>query len=297
MNKSQVDIIQSAIKHFSEKGYFSTSVQEIADDCGMSKGSFYKYFDSKEELLIQIFEYYQDKMLQKAAKVNFDASFSPKKGLMEKIIVQIEDFLENKDFMTMLFKELPIHENQNIKLRIKRVKAVMMNWHKDCLMQAYGEKINPYIWDLVIMYQGTLQGYLFLIVSDHKAIPMEKVAEFIVDRFDNMTDHLLVSQPDPVLTFNMMREYVEFELPPAHGTSKEEQCHHLLDQMKVSVSDLPANERYRQEWLESIILLQKEMSESKPRWFLIHALLSLLEKNGQLKSRILDFKKLIDATH
>ncbi|WP_018130137.1 TetR/AcrR family transcriptional regulator [Effusibacillus pohliae] len=48
------EIAQAAIKLFKQKGYHATSVQDIADEVGLQKGSLYHYISSKEELLMKI---------------------------------------------------------------------------------------------------------------------------------------------------------------------------------------------------------------------------------------------------
>ena len=50
------EVIEAAIQIFWEKGYASSSVQDVADALGMLKGSLYYYIDSKESLLDKIFE-------------------------------------------------------------------------------------------------------------------------------------------------------------------------------------------------------------------------------------------------
>lgn len=45
-------IITAAVQLFSERGYFQTTVQEIADAAGVSAGLIYQYFDDKEDLLL-----------------------------------------------------------------------------------------------------------------------------------------------------------------------------------------------------------------------------------------------------
>ncbi|GIM46085.1 TetR family transcriptional regulator [Collibacillus ludicampi] len=48
------EIAQAAIRLFQQKGYHATSVQDIADEVGLQKGSLYHYISSKEELLMKI---------------------------------------------------------------------------------------------------------------------------------------------------------------------------------------------------------------------------------------------------
>ena len=48
------DILQVSERLFHEKGFENTSIQNIADSCGLSKGALYHHFKSKEEVLERI---------------------------------------------------------------------------------------------------------------------------------------------------------------------------------------------------------------------------------------------------
>lgn len=50
------EIIAKALNVFSNKGYHNTSMSDLAAEVGLLKGSFYHYFISKEELMLQILE-------------------------------------------------------------------------------------------------------------------------------------------------------------------------------------------------------------------------------------------------
>jgi TetR/AcrR family transcriptional regulator, cholesterol catabolism regulator len=52
----QQDVIEAAIRVFHKKGYRSASIQDVAAEVGVLKGSLYHYIDSKEDLLARIFE-------------------------------------------------------------------------------------------------------------------------------------------------------------------------------------------------------------------------------------------------
>jgi AcrR family transcriptional regulator len=49
-------LLETATRLFKEKGYHSTSMQDLADALGMQKGSLYYYIESKEELLRRLLE-------------------------------------------------------------------------------------------------------------------------------------------------------------------------------------------------------------------------------------------------
>lgn len=49
-----VEIREVAARMFRQKGYNSTSIQDIADEVGLLKGSLYYHIDSKEDLLLEV---------------------------------------------------------------------------------------------------------------------------------------------------------------------------------------------------------------------------------------------------
>ena len=59
--EKKTNIISAALKLFSEKGFYVTTIPDIAQKVGMSVGNFYNYFSSKDilakELVMYISEY------------------------------------------------------------------------------------------------------------------------------------------------------------------------------------------------------------------------------------------------
>jgi AcrR family transcriptional regulator len=58
--KKRDDIAQSATALFLEKGYSNLTISEIAKNAGVAKGSIYKYFESKEDIVFGIIEQAQE---------------------------------------------------------------------------------------------------------------------------------------------------------------------------------------------------------------------------------------------
>jgi AcrR family transcriptional regulator len=57
------EIVATAARLFQEKGYDSTSLEDIASEVGIWKGSIYHYIDSKEELLFAVVREPADRIL------------------------------------------------------------------------------------------------------------------------------------------------------------------------------------------------------------------------------------------
>lgn len=79
MNKSnkREDILNSALKLFFKKGFNATSVEEITREAGISKGSFYTYFQSKEELLTEVIRISLEKTSERFLEFLYSKSDNP----------------------------------------------------------------------------------------------------------------------------------------------------------------------------------------------------------------------------
>ncbi|RLQ96106.1 TetR/AcrR family transcriptional regulator [Falsibacillus albus] len=62
-------ITEMSIRLFEKKGFSETSIQEIVDAIGVTKGTFYYYFSSKEELLMDIQLHYIEELLTKQSAI------------------------------------------------------------------------------------------------------------------------------------------------------------------------------------------------------------------------------------
>ncbi|MGM0419932.1 MAG: TetR/AcrR family transcriptional regulator [Bacillota bacterium] len=56
--------IEIAFRLFNQKGYEDTSVQDILDEIGLARGTFYYYFDSKEDILEELTTLMMDKIAE-----------------------------------------------------------------------------------------------------------------------------------------------------------------------------------------------------------------------------------------
>ncbi|WP_457640422.1 TetR/AcrR family transcriptional regulator [Persephonella sp.] len=68
--KKKEEIIKVACKLFAEKGYYNTTIPDIADAMKMSVGNLYNYFKSKEELAKYIMQYSSRLLGEEIRKIN-----------------------------------------------------------------------------------------------------------------------------------------------------------------------------------------------------------------------------------
>jgi len=75
------EILSTARELFFTKGYATTSINDIISAIGIAKGTFYHYFDSKDDLLIAVTEQITDEALVGVREIVAD----PKLNALEKL--------------------------------------------------------------------------------------------------------------------------------------------------------------------------------------------------------------------
>lgn len=98
------EILDGAMKLFSEKGYDRTSISDISSYLGISQGLCYRYFKSKEEIFESAVDYYAQFMADEMIKI----IKNPNMSLMEKIscLPQMSDIeKENAAYYNFFHKE------------------------------------------------------------------------------------------------------------------------------------------------------------------------------------------------
>ena len=85
-------ILEKAFELLRKNGYADTKVEDITKALGISKGSFYTYFKTKEELLCELLENIKKFEMEKYSKVEIDEN--PRKTLENFIKERFRSFLE-----------------------------------------------------------------------------------------------------------------------------------------------------------------------------------------------------------
>jgi AcrR family transcriptional regulator len=289
MSVTKQEIVRSSTKLFNKRGFLSTSIQDIADDCQIAKGSVYKYFQSKEDLFSEVFDQCQNDYFEQVDKINLLPGLSPREQFLKQIIFRFQYFMEHK-YILVEFTELPIQQDTKFHpLRI-RVRGRLIKWHKTSLLNVYGEKIEPHLWDLVFIYKALLKEYLFWIIQDVNLLSIEETARFILEKLDVLVNHMVTSQAKPLLQQSSFEHYIHW------GCKKEEKeqvITELLGKIGMALSELPSGNMQRRELEEILDLLSTEIHKDVPHGPLTQALMSYLEKENELKSLVVQLRNIV----
>ena len=96
-------IVSAAWQLFYEQGYDNTTVEDIVDASGTSRGSFYHYFDGKAALLSSLSYLFDEKYDELAESMNPDLSPIEKLNLMNQELFLMIDNTVSVDLLSQLF--------------------------------------------------------------------------------------------------------------------------------------------------------------------------------------------------
>ncbi|MEJ3716513.1 TetR/AcrR family transcriptional regulator [Paenibacillus polymyxa] len=273
-------IVQSAIRLFMEKGYRATSIQDIADDCSIAKGSLYKFFESKEELFVSILKQRQQYMMDEVERIR-KMALPRRETYLAEIMGLFQFFGRHGYYISRDYNEFPSASNDNISTLIHQIQIQMFSYYQNLLMRQYGSAILDWKWDVTAMFSGMIREYTFHLLFAYKPITVEKLAGFIAERMDNLVQGLSKCSPQPLLTYEFMKEYEEVDLESLVPTSSA-RISVLFQAILSIIPDLYIPNARKKELQQVTVLLEEELENKAPRAFLIQALLRDLAAEAEL---------------
>lgn len=120
-------ITAQSIRLFEKKGFTETSIQDVVDSLGVTKGTFYYYFSSKEELLMDIHLGYIDGLLYNQEQILYDASKSYKEKLSANVYMLITNITTQGAAAKIFFREMNNLSSEHIELIVQKRDQFRLN--------------------------------------------------------------------------------------------------------------------------------------------------------------------------
>ncbi|WP_341320191.1 TetR/AcrR family transcriptional regulator [Solibacillus sp. FSL H8-0523] len=180
MTRKQL-IIDSAITLFSEKGIESTSVQQITNHCGISKGAFYLSFKSKDELIFSIIEHFLNSIISEVDQA-VNSATEPLQKLYMYFSKTFSILSHYTTFADILMREKVSTFSDE---HLEKIHYYIMLSNKNLeklLLSVFGDQINGKQYDLVIVVNGMVQAYLQWIFEIKKPFDVDLLARSLVEK-------------------------------------------------------------------------------------------------------------------
>lgn len=286
MNEKKLKIIRTAISLFAAKGYHATSIQEIAEQSGISKGGFYLQFRSKEELILSIFQYYHENVKRGLEKAKQDQSLTPRQVLAKQLEVLFSEIVSQNDFFVKNM-QASISVNEEVTDFLQYMQRDFNSAFQQTLLSIYGKNMKPYVLDASIILEGMIGAYMRALLTTSIVLPFQQLSEFLVARLDNIVEGMKQDQTY-LLHYEKLQKFEE-----KHRYWKEE-ARLLLNKINKQVMTLQLSASKKQELLETTEVLIAEMQLEAPRKVVFQAMLNNYEKYPELEFYCKQIKKLIE---
>ncbi|NIK15968.1 AcrR family transcriptional regulator [Saccharococcus thermophilus] len=113
-------IMVASIALFEQKGFSETSIQDIVDMLGVTKGTFYYYFKSKEELLMDIHLRYIEGLLEKQKNIMDDSTKTVKEKVFEIVYMLIHSIEKQGRQARIFFREMKHLNEEHLKKIVEK---------------------------------------------------------------------------------------------------------------------------------------------------------------------------------
>lgn len=274
MNDRKKHVMETAHAIFVEKGFVETSVQEILEKSGISKGTFYNYFPSKNELLINIFEKIQTETERRRVEVLAGKKKSDKNAFVKQIQVKMEVGMENKLFA--LFNSVLLSEDEELKRIVEQHHLDELKWLQQRIVDIFGHHVQPYALDLAVLFYGMLHNAVRLSTNADVKIDIEKIITYVIDRIENMVPSVIATNAQLFDTQLLTR------LTSKTLSKRRQKKEKLFQKLETLIATAGCMEK------ELLMFLKEELQAPIPRKAVIQAVLNQMKQKKELEEWVYD---------
>lgn len=267
MNGRKQHVIEKAHQLFIDKGFHATSIQEILEFSGISKGTFYNYFQSKNELLMAIFrttfiqmDMERDNLLRGQDPADPDI-------FIKQIELQMKKNRENK--LILLFEEVFFSHDKEMKDFLERGQLKSLRWVHDRLRDLFSEEYHPFLLDAAIMLKGVLQQNIRHYTLAHGPnTSLSEVVRFSVSRIIQMV-HETFAAGEQLLNPSLLEQWLPSSCEDDLAFKKR---------VTLVITTIKKQDDHTSECSEKLdFILDELLHERTPRKFLIDSVLASLK--------------------
>ena len=191
-------LLEAALKVIREKGYAATSVDDLCREAGVTKGAFFHYFDSKEDLAVAAAKYWSEVTSEFFEQAPYHAHSDPLERLLGYIDFRREILRGDIADFTCLIGTM-VQETYESSPRIREACDASISSHAAVVAQDIAAAKKLYApdagWnakDLGLFTQAVMQGAFILAKARHRPDEAEAsilhLKRYIECLFDRKTE-------------------------------------------------------------------------------------------------------------
>ncbi|PAF18627.1 TetR/AcrR family transcriptional regulator [Terribacillus saccharophilus] len=274
-------IIDASIVLFKEKGYNRTSVEDIVRKCHISKASFYKFFESKKEILLAALGQIHEEIYKKNAEIEL-TNDSVHDKLTKKVEMIICHHHFNRIFFDSVNEAFSKEEIGQLTKYEKPAKLENYRMYMSNFELAFGinHLSKASLMNLAIIFEGLYKEWLNIIrFYDEDKADFLQIAKNIVSTMKIIVqtqDYTTIKQPS--LIDQLLYDESQMSL------EKENSLLEKIHRMTGIIQNSPIDEEDKSDYLLNITFLQQELMSPRPRKYLLNTVLHYLSQLDELKA-------------
>ncbi|WP_194842110.1 TetR/AcrR family transcriptional regulator [Gracilibacillus salitolerans] len=218
-------IMNTALQLFSDHGFNETSVQQIAQKAGISKGGFYNYFSSKRDLMLEMIDEHYSKIINSTHQIE-----ETSRDLAAYIEHEMTAWMEHQPFIHVMFNEFQPRKDPQINKKMDELHVTLTQKHKAMFYLCYGEKVKPFLADMVVILQGMLKEYYLYMFIQQTQLNVQQLSNWVSHHINSIVNNL--DDLDPFL-HETQNETFDSVLKDLRATIQQKELHNQDKLLKV----------------------------------------------------------------
>ncbi|HYK73034.1 MAG TPA: TetR/AcrR family transcriptional regulator [Pseudoneobacillus sp.] len=258
-------IMDKALELFAKQGFEATSIQQITEHCGISKGAFYLSFKSKDELILALIDHF---MTEFTTNIDYVVrNTKHEKLLYEFYYATFHSFLQHSDFAKILIKEQSHTLNEELIVKMHDYNRVTENIILSMIDRFYGDEIKQINYDLMYCIKGFMNTYSQLFLFYNVPLDLNLLSESLVEKTNLLAWHTKV----PFIS----EELIQVIKTPISEEGSKDQILEMMEQ-KLEEIEEPIEK-------ESLMLLKQHLLEPTLSPAIVKGLLENIRNHPQCK--------------
>lgn len=265
MGKKEI-IMESALELFAEQGFEATSVQQITERAGISKGAFYLSFKSKDELIMALIDHFMMKFVTDIDHVVNNSN--RKEELLNSFFhTAFNSFQKHSDFAKIFIKEQAHTFNEELILKVRHYDKLIDEITLSMIEKLYGESAKQTKYDLIYCIKGFMQIYSHLFLFFNIPLDLNLLSRSLAEK----TNLLAKQSTIPFITEELYEMFKE----PMNKEITAEQIIEFMDQ-KIEEIEEPIEK-------ESLLLLKQHILEPSLSPAIVKGLIANIQNHPDCK--------------
>ncbi len=213
-------ILDAAQRLVYSKGFERMTIQDVLNELGISKGAFFHYFTSKNDLLEALIERMVEQILTSLEQVVFDPSLSATQKLESYFSSALKWKTARKDFLLRILQAWYLDENAVVRQKtlnrsIERITPYLAQILEQGNKEGCWQIAHPKEMVKMMMYvlQGLSDALSMQLLAAHPPLDRKGLAE-LVRTYTQAVERLLGAQPGSLVLLNLDDLALWFEPSP-----------------------------------------------------------------------------------